>query len=96
MKIKHEFGELYYQKVDGRYFIDSIFVNQDHRNEGIGSWLMTVALRRCGRPVFLFATNELGGDIKRLRKFYRRFGFESVKQNKQDTFPYKYNMILER
>ena len=96
MRIKHEYGELYYARIDGRWYIESIFVNQEHRNEGIGSWLMNIAIRRCGRPVMLFATNELGGDLKRLKKFYRRFGFESVKQGKADTFPYKYNMILEK
>ena len=96
MRLKHEFGELYYQKVDGRWFIESIFVNPAHRNEGVGTWLMNVAVRRCGRPVFLFATNELGSDLKRLKKFYGRFGFEPIKQRKDDTFPYKYNMILEK
>ena len=96
MRIKHEFGELYYRSVDGRWYIDSIFVNQEHRNEGIGSWLMNVALRSCGRPILLFATNELGGDMKRLKKFYKSFGFEPIRQGRYDTFPYKFNMILER
>ena len=96
MVIKHEYGELYYSKVDGRWYIDSIFVDQWHRNEGVGSWLMNVALRRCGRPVFLYATNELGGNINGLKRFYKRFGFEQIRQHKSDTFPHKYNMMLER
>ena len=95
MRIKHEFGDLYYQHIDGRWYIDSIMVDQWHRNQGVGTWLMNVAIRRCGRPVLLLATNELGGDLKRLKRFYRRFGFVPVtKANRLDTFPYNYNMIL--
>ena len=96
MRIKHEYGDLYYHSDNGKWYIDSIFVDEWHRNEGVGTWLMNVAIRRCGRPVLLFATNELGGDLKRLKKFYKRFGFEPVKQRKDDAFPYKYNMMLER
>lgn len=96
MVIRHEFGELYYRQIDGRWYIDSIFVDQNHRNEGIGTWLMNVAIRRCGRPIFLFATNELGGDLRKLKKFYKGFGFMPIRQNRSDTFPYKYNMILEK
>ena len=96
MILKHEYGELSYRKIDGRWYIESVFVNPYHRNEGVGTWLMNVAIRRCGRPILLFATNELGSDIKRLKKFYERFGFEPVKQKRYDAFPYNYNMILER
>ena len=91
--IRHEYGELFYRKIDTRYYIESVFVNPAHRNEGVGTWLMNVALARCGRPVLLFATNELGSNLKRLKGFYRRFGFEPIRYRKDD-FPYKYNMIL--
>ena len=96
MVIKHEYGELYYQRLDGFWYIESIYVNPAQRNNGVGSRLMEVALSRCGRPILLFATNEMGSNLKRLKKFYERFGFESIKQARFDTFPYKYNMILDR
>lgn len=94
MRLKHEYGELYCHKEKGWWYIDSIFVNPSHRNEGVGTWLMKVALARCGRPIVLFATPELGSTLKRLKGFYKRFGFEPVRQTKGDWFPYKYNMIL--
>ena len=96
MVLKHEYGELYYHKIDGKWYIESIYVNPKHRNEGVGSWLMNVAIRRCGRPILLYATNEMGSNLKRLKGFYERFGFESVKQPRHNTYPYKYNMILEK
>ena len=96
MVIKHEYGELYYREIDGRYYIESILVHPAHRNNGVGTWLMRVAVRRCGRPVLLYATNEMGSNLKRLKKFYGRFGFEPVKPTRGDGFPYNYNMILKK
>lgn len=93
MRLKHEYGELYCHKEKEWWYIDSIFVNPTYRNKGVGTWLMKVALARCGRPVVLFATPELGSNLKRLKKFYGRFGFEPIRQRKDDNFPYKYNMI---
>lgn len=57
---------------------------------------MRKALEKCGHPVYLFATPELGGDLKRLKKFYNRFGFEPFNGNKRDMFPYKSDMIKEK
>lgn len=95
MVIKHEGGTLYCQKISGCWFIESIVVDPALRENGIGTALMQDALDRIGRPVLLFATSELGGDMKRLKKFYKGFGFKPIKQRKYDTFPYNYNMILE-
>lgn len=95
MVIKREGGALYFQKVNGCWFIESVYVNPSLRGHGIGTALMQDALDRIGRPVLIFATSELGGDMKRLRKFYKDFGFKPIRQRKYDTFPYNYNMILE-
>ena len=57
---------------------------------------MTEVLKKCGRPIFLFATPELGADLKRLKKFYQRFGFVPFKDTHGDLYPYRFNMILEK
>lgn len=93
MVIRHEYGELYYQRINGKTYIESIYVHPKHREKGVGTWLMRTCLSRCNCPVYLFATNELGGDIKRLKRFYRRFGFRAAKPDR-DAFPYNYNMVL--
>lgn len=95
MKIEKDHARLYMEKVPGcGWVLHSILVDEGYRGKGIGTKLLQEALNKCGRPVYLFATRELGGDLKRLRKFYGRFGFEPYKQGKQDTFPYRFNMIL--
>lgn len=95
MVIKKAHGVLHMEKVPGcGWALHSILVDDGYRGQGIGSSMLREALSRCGRPVYLFATNELGGDLKRLRKFYRRFGFVPYKKN--DMFPYRFNMILEK
>lgn len=75
--------------------IDSIIVDPQHRNEGVGTKLMNTVLQKCGRPVVLLATSELGGDLDKLFTFYKRFGFKTVtRRDRLEGFPYNYNMIL--
>lgn len=64
--------------------MESIVVNENHRNKGIGSKLMKKALDKCNRPIYLLATSELGGDVDKLTKFYESFGFEKAKQSRND------------
>ncbi len=95
--IQRNHGKLYMEKLHGfGWMLTSIMVDENYRGQGIGSAMLHEALEKCGRPVYLFATNELGGDLRRLKKFYRRFGFVPHKNPKQDMFPYRYNMILEK
>ena len=95
--IQKPHGKLFMEKVPGfGWVLSSIVVEAGYRNQGIGSAIMREALEKCGRPVFLFATPELGGELKRLKRFYKRFGFEPCRENKKDLFPYRYNMIKER
>lgn len=97
MKIERAHGKLYMEKVPGcGWVLTSILVDQEYRGQGVGSAMLQEALKKCGRPVYLFATNELGGDLKRLKKFYKRFGFIAYKGDGRDLFPYRFNMILTK
>lgn len=97
MKIKKPHGMAYVEKVPGNgWFLCSISVKEEWRGKGIGSQIMTEVLKRCGRPIYLFVTPELGGDLKRLKTFYGRFGFIPAKGKESNLVPYNYNMILEK
>ena len=76
--------------------MESIVVDENHRNKGIGSKLMKKALVKCNRPIYLLATSELGGDVDKLTKFYESFGFEKAKQPRNDGLGFNYNMVLWR
>ena len=95
MKIKLAHGQAYIEKIFGVWFLVSISVDEEHRNKGIGTKLMNNVLKKCGRPIFLLATDELGGDVARLKEFYKRFGFKDYRQKRSDGLPYNANMVLE-
>ena len=95
MKVSLKHGALYMTKVRGAgWLLESVIVDPEHRGSGIGTRLMKRALQKSGRPVYLLATSELGGDAKRLVSFYERFGFEKAKQRKRDGLGFNYNMVL--
>ena len=91
MKIKraHGYVELEYLKYGGTY-IHSIHVDTEFRNNGYGSRLLKFALEKSRFPVYLLASNEMGGDTDRLIKWYKRFGF--VKKRGHNV-GYNYNMV---
>lgn len=92
MRLKRKHGELLCHKEKGWWYIDSLYVETEHRGNGIGTALMNQAMSKIGRPVFLCACAEPGYERK-LTAFYKGFGFESFKQRKGDPFPCKVNMV---
>lgn len=71
MKIRSAHGTAYLTKIQGSgWCLESIVVDENYRNTGIGSKLMKKALDKCNRPIYLLATSELGGDVEKLTKFY--------------------------
>jgi ribosomal protein S18 acetylase RimI-like enzyme len=91
VKIKRAHGsvELEYLRCGGSY-LHSIEVDPDWQGRGYGSHLMKLALEKSRYPVYLLASSELGGDVDRLVKWYKRFGF--VKKRGSDV-GYNYNMV---
>ena len=94
MNIKLAHGQAYVEKLMGCWFLISISVEADYRNKGVGTKLMNNVLKRCGRPIYLLATDELGGDPVLLKRFYQKFGFVTYKQRRGDGLPYNANMVL--
>ena len=94
MKVKLAHGQAYAEKASGVWFLISISVDAEHRNKGIGTKLMNNVLKKCGRPVYLLATDELGGEPERLKAFYKRFGFVPYRQKRGDGLPYNANMVI--
>ena len=95
MKIKFSHGQAYVEKDPGvGWCLVSIVVDENFRQKGIGTKLMNSVLKKCGRPIYLLATDELGGDPFRLKEFYKRFGFVPYRQKRKDGLSYNANMIL--
>ena len=94
MTIKLAHGQAYVEKTYAGWFLNSIIVDEDYRGKGVGTRLMNKVLERCGRPIYLLATEELGGDAGRLKEFYKRFGFVTYRQKRSDDLPYNANMVL--
>ncbi len=95
MTIKFAHGKAYVEKMrGGGCFLISITVEEKYRNNGIGKKLMNSVLKKCDRPIYLLCTEELGGEISRLKAFYENFGFIPYKQKRSDGLPYNANMVL--
>lgn len=99
MFIKYSHGTAYMQRIPGYgWYLSSIVVDEGFRSQGIGTKLMTRIIRESGGlPIYLLATSELGSDLKRLKRFYRRFGFRTLSKSELrqlNIFPYNANMVL--
>lgn len=93
MKISLKHGAAYLHKVRGYgWYLDSIIVDEAHRNEGIGTKLMEKIISKCDDHIFLLASCELGGQTDRLIDFYKRFGFEYQRRMTVDL-GLNYNMV---
>ncbi len=67
--------------------LESIVVPHVRRNEGIGTSVMgelAAWANRHGFIVSLMPSGDFGGNVKRLRRFYRRFGFVPNRGRKKD------------
>ncbi len=95
MRIQLAHGTAVVERMPGYgWYLTSIFVEREYRQKGIGTKLMKKVLDKCGRPIYLMATGELGGDVRLLKEFYGRFGFVDYRQKNSDGLPYNANMVL--
>lgn len=86
---------LVYSVSDDWLYIESIVIAEGKRGQGIGeATLKRVLAQYENRDAYLLATRELGGDEARLKKWYGRHGFVSVKD--KNDLPFNYNMMLKR
>lgn len=76
------------------WYLMSLVVEPEFRGQGIGTRLMEKILAGSGRPIYLLASGEFGGDVERLKEFYARFGFIPYHPTKSNPLPYNANMVL--
>ena len=95
MMIKLSHGSARVDRMPGQgWYLTTLWVDRDYRCKGIGTRLMSKVLAKCGRPIYLMASGELGGDPAKLKEFYSRFGFVPYKERRGDNLPYNANMVL--
>lgn len=73
-------------------YLELIKIYKSYRNQGYGSAVMEDIIRFANEhnvQVRLYASSLFGSDLKRLYKFYRRFGFVLIKWNKDSLFIHK-------
>ena len=59
-------------------YLDAIVVDVGHRNKGLGSQALRRVIRHAEqacKPLVAYVSDELGGDIERLDKWYQAHGF---------------------
>lgn len=70
MMIKLAHGSARVDRMPGiGWYLTTIRVDRDYRCKGIGTRLMKKVLTKCGRPIYLMASGELGGDPAKLKEF---------------------------
>lgn len=73
-------------------YIDIIRIKRGYRNQGIGTQVMSDIIEFAnvhGVQLQLYAVNIYGSELRRLQKFYRRFGFVLIKNNADNNFVYR-------
>tara|TARA_Y100000816_G_C25717433_1_gene378432 strand:+ start:53 stop:415 length:363 start_codon:yes stop_codon:yes gene_type:complete len=74
---------------------NQVVIHKTFRNTGIGSDILNTVTEyadRIGKLVTLTAADDYGSDLKRLKKFYQRFGF-IFNHGKNRNFRYRDTMI---
>lgn len=70
--------------------LHEIIIPKEHRNSGIGTSIMndlTALADKHNKRISLSPSNDFGGSVKRLKEFYKRFGFyENKGRNKNYQF----------
>lgn len=84
------------EEYDNHVYLKSIIVKKDSRNKGVGSKIIKEIIayaKNKEKPLVAFVSNELGGDYKRLVKWYKSFGFYEECNKIQTDF--NYNMRID-
>jgi len=71
----------------GNVVLEGVKVRKDERGEGLGTGAVNALLDWAdanGKTVTLTPSNSLGGSVRRLKKFYKRFGFVENKGRNKD------------
>ncbi len=75
---------------DGGIYLNSIHTPELKRDGGLASKALTdlkAEADRLGKKIITIATDELGGDLTRLKNLYEKNGFKEVGENKYEYTP---------
>jgi hypothetical protein len=90
LKENHPNTSFYFNETDNNIELISLYVKDSDRNKGEGSAFLSDLKKysdKTNKPIIVKATNEFGGDVKRLNKFYPSNGFVKVGENKFEYNP---------
>ena len=85
---------IFYHEHGDCVYLESIVTEPEFRNKGIATATLIEFLKdvkNTGKPIYLLASSELGGDKDQLIKWYQKHGFTYVKD--KDDMEYNYNMV---
>tara|TARA_B100000900_G_C20538526_1_gene699384 strand:+ start:1114 stop:1476 length:363 start_codon:yes stop_codon:yes gene_type:complete len=94
-KYAHEIDKLHIFEDDDSIEFNQVVIRKHSRNIGIGSDILKTVTEyadRVGKIVTLTAADDYGSDLKRLKKFYQRFGF-IFNHGKNRNFKYRDTML---
>jgi len=83
---------------DGNIGLNSMYVKEGERGNGIATKFLTdlkSEADKVGKKVVAVATDELGGDVGKLKKLYEKNGFTEVEPNKFEYNPSKEQSIKQ-
>lgn len=89
--------ELYTKEKDKSVYLTGFIVPQSMRNQGVGSDFMDDLIKIAdgdGWKITLTPSSSYGGNVNRLKKFYKEFGFVENKGQNRD-FTHKEDMYRE-
>ena len=69
-----------------RIQLDLIEIHESHRNMGIGTEIMDLLISYSQlhrKPLELTPSSDFGGKMRKLKKFYKRFGFVKNKERRR-------------
>ena len=97
LKTKHGEGidKLHIFEDDDRIEFNQIVISKQSRNKGIATDILNTVIEyadQVKKIVTLTAADDYGSDLKRLKKFYQRFGF-IFNHGKNRNFKYRDTMI---
>jgi GNAT superfamily N-acetyltransferase len=87
-----EIRSFFGQAPGGHLYLSELRVLPEARNQGLGSAFMRDLVAEAdarGLPMSLTPDGEWGGNVRRLREFYRRFGFEPNRGRGRDLTTYE-------
>ena len=94
-KYGNEIDKLHIFEDDDSIEFNQIVIRKISRNIGIGTGILNTVIEyadRTGKLVTLTPADDYGSNLKRLKKFYQRFGF-IFNKGKNRNFKYRDSMI---